>query len=442
MIITYIPNIIFTSLLIFSIWFFRRNVLLLKRNILLGRDIDRSDQKKKRWLKMLRVSVGQSKMINRPIAGIFHVVIYAGFIIMNIELLEIITDGILGTHRVFAASLGSFYNFIISVFEIFAALIILAVVVFWARRNILKLKRFLKPEMGGWPKKDANLILYFELILMTLFLLMNVTDSLLQNADYPGYIKAGAFPVSSFLIPLFDSFNVESLFILERIFWWSHIIGIFIFLNYLYYSKHLHIILAFPNTYFSNLKPNGYMKNNELVTREVKLMLDPNANQYESNSPGEITDKFGASDANDLTWIQLLNAYTCTECGRCTAECPANQTGKKLSPRKIMMDTRDRIEEIGRNINGKGKINNDGKQLIGDYISHEEIWACTSCNACVEACPIDIDPLSIIMDLRQYLVMENSAAPNDLNNMIGNIENNGAPWPFSNQDRVLWAKEN
>ena len=391
---------------------------------------------------MLRVSVGQSKMINRPIAGIFHVVIYAGFIIMNIELLEIITDGILGTHRVFAASLGSFYNFIISVFEIFAALIILAVVVFWARRNILKLKRFLKPEMGGWPKKDANLILYFELILMTLFLLMNVTDSLLQNADYPGYIKAGAFPVSSFLIPLFDSFNVESLFILERIFWWSHIIGIFIFLNYLYYSKHLHIILAFPNTYFSNLKPNGYMKNNELVTREVKLMLDPNANQYESNSPGEITDKFGASDANDLTWIQLLNAYTCTECGRCTAECPANQTGKKLSPRKIMMDTRDRIEEIGRNINGKGKINNDGKQLIGDYISHEEIWACTSCNACVEACPIDIDPLSIIMDLRQYLVMENSAAPNDLNNMIGNIENNGAPWPFSNQDRVLWAKEN
>ena len=391
---------------------------------------------------MLRVSVGQSKMINRPIAGIFHVVIYAGFIIMNIELLEIITDGILGTHRVFAASLGSFYSFIISVFEIFAALIILAVVVFWARRNILKLKRFLKPEMGGWPKKDANLILYFELILMTLFLLMNVTDSLLQNADYPGYIKAGTFPVSSFLIPLFDSFNLESLFILERIFWWSHIIGIFIFLNYLYYSKHLHIILAFPNTYFSNLKPNGYMKNNELVTREVKLMLDPNANQYESNSPGEITDKFGSSDANDLTWVQLLNAYTCTECGRCTAECPANQTGKKLSPRKIMMDTRDRIEEIGRNINGEGKINNDGKQLIGDYISHEEIWACTSCNACVEACPIDIDPLSIIMDLRQYLVMENSAAPNDLNNMIGNIENNGAPWPFSNQDRVLWAKEN
>jgi len=442
LIITYIPNIIFTILLIFSIWFFRRNVLFLKRNILLGRDIDRSDQKKKRWLKMLRVSLGQSKMVKRPIAGILHIIVYAGFIIMNIELLEIITDGIFGTHRAFAYYLGGFYNFVISFFEIFAALIIISVLIFWVRRNIIKLKRFVKPEMGGWPKKDANLILYFELILMTFFLLMNVTDSLLQDANHPGYIKAGFFPVSSLLIPVFSSLSIESLVILERIFWWSHITGIFIFLNYLYYSKHLHIILAFPNTYFSNLQPIGYFKNNELVTKEVKLMLDPNPNQYESDSSNKVPDKFGASDANDLTWVQLLNAYTCTECGRCTAECPANQTGKKLSPRKIMMDTRDRIEEIGKNIDSGGGINEDGKQLIGDYVSHEEIWACTSCNACVEACPIDIDPLSIIMDLRQYLVMENSAAPNDLNNMISNIENNGAPWPFSNQDRVLWAKEN
>ncbi len=442
MIITYIPNIIFTILLIFSIWFFRRNVLFLKRNILLGRDIDRSDQKKKRWLKMLRVSLGQSKMVKRPVAGFLHIIVYAGFIIMNIELLEIITDGIFGTHRVFAPYLGGFYNFVISFFEIFAALIIISVLVFWVRRNIIKLKRFIKPEMSGWPKKDANLILYFELILMTFFLLMNVTDSLLQDANHPGYIKAGSFPVSSLLIPVFNSLSIDSLVILERIFWWSHISGIFIFLNYLYYSKHLHIILAFPNTYFSNLKPLGNFKNNELVTKEVKLMLDPSASQYESNSSNEVLDKFGASDANDLSWVQLLNAYTCTECGRCTAECPANQTGKKLSPRKIMMDTRDRIEEIGKNIDIGGKINEDGKQLIGDYISHEEIWACTSCNACVEACPIDIDPLSIIMDLRQYLVMENSAAPNDLNNMISNIENNGAPWPFSNQDRVLWVKEN
>ena len=442
MIITYIPNIIFTILLIFSIWFFRRNVLILKRNILLGRDIDRSDQKKKRWLKMLRVSLGQSKMVKRPIAGFLHIIVYAGFIIMNIELLEIITDGIFGTHRAFAFYLGGFYNFVISFFEIFAALIIISVLIFWVRRNIIKLKRFIKPEMSGWPKKDANLILYFELILMTFFLLMNVTDSLLQDANHPGYIKAGSFPVSSLLIPVFNSLSIDSLVILERIFWWSHITGIFIFLNYLYYSKHLHIILAFPNTYFSNLQPLGYFKNNELVTKEVKLMLDPSASQYESNSSNEVLDKFGVSDANDLSWVQLLNAYTCTECGRCTAECPANQTGKKLSPRKIMMDTRDRIEEIGKNIDSGGKINEDGKQLIGDYISHEEIWACTSCNACVEACPIDIDPLSIIMDLRQYLVMENSAAPNDLNNMISNIENNGAPWPFSNQDRVLWAKEN
>ena len=442
MIITYIPNIIFTILLIFSIWFFRRNVLILKRNILLGRDIDRSDQKKKRWLKMLRVSLGQSKMVKRPIAGFLHIIVYAGFIIMNIELLEIITDGIFGTHRVFAQYLGGFYDFVISFFEIFAALIIISVLIFWVRRNIIKLKRFIKPEMSGWPKKDANLILYFELILMTFFLLMNATDSLLQDVNHPGYIKAGSFPVSSLLIPVFNSLSIDSLVILERIFWWSHITGIFIFLNYLYYSKHLHIILAFPNTYFSNLQPLGYFKNNELVTKEVKLMLDPSASQYESNSSNEVLDKFGASDANDLSWVQLLNAYTCTECGRCTAECPANQTGKKLSPRKIMMDTRDRIEEIGKNIDSGGKINEDGKQLIGDYISHEEIWACTSCNACVEACPIDIDPLSIIMDLRQYLVMENSAAPNDLNNMISNIENNGAPWPFSNQDRVLWAKEN
>ncbi len=391
---------------------------------------------------MIRVALGQSKMTKRPIAGILHIIVYAGFIIMNIELLEIITDGIIGTHRVFASFLGSFYNFIISFFEIFAGLIIISVIIFWARRNIIRLKRFLNPEMKGWPKKDADFILYFELILMTLFLSMNVTDLLLQEANHPTYVKAGSFPVSSFLKPIFSSLNVDSLIIMERIFWWSHILGIFIFLNYLYYSKHLHIILAFPNTYFSNLNPIGYFKNDEIVTREVNLMLDPNADPYATGSTNQTQEKFGASDANDLTWIQLLNAYTCTECGRCTSECPANQTGKKLSPRKIMMDTRDRIEEIGKRINKGVEINEDGKQLLDDYISREERWACTSCNACVEACPIDIDPLSIIMDLRQYLVMEKSAAPNDLNNMMSNIENNGAPWPFSNQDRVLWANEN
>ena len=391
---------------------------------------------------MIRVALGQSKMTKRPIAGILHIIVYAGFIIMNIELLEIITDGIIGTHRIFAPFLGSFYNFIISFFEIFAILIIISVIIFWVRRNIIRLKRFLNPEMKGWPKRDADFILYFELILMTLFLSMNATDLLLQEANHPNYIRAGSFPVSSFLKPIFSSINIDSLIVMERIFWWSHILGIFIFLNYLYYSKHLHIILAFPNTYFSNLNPIGYFKNNELVTREVNLMLDPNTDPYARGSTNQTQEKFGVSDANDLTWIQLLNAYTCTECGRCTSECPANQTGKKLSPRKIMMDTRDRIEEIGEKIDKGLEINGGGKQLLDGYISREEIWACTSCNACVEACPLDIDPLSIIMDLRQYLVMENSAAPNDLNNMMSNIENNGAPWPFSNQDRVLWVKEN
>ncbi len=391
---------------------------------------------------MIRVALGQSKMTKRPIAGILHIIVYAGFIIMNIELLEIITDGIIGTHRIFAPFLGSFYNFIISFFEIFAILIIVSVIIFWVRRNIIRLKRFLNPEMKGWPKRDADFILYFELILMTLFLSMNATDLLLQEANHPNYIRAGSFPVSSFLKPIFSSINIDSLIVMERIFWWSHILGIFIFLNYLYYSKHLHIILAFPNTYFSNLNPIGYFKNNELVTREVNLMLDPNTDPYARGSTNQTQEKFGVSDANDLTWIQLLNAYTCTECGRCTSECPANQTGKKLSPRKIMMDTRDRIEEIGEKIDKGLEINGGGKQLLDGYISREEIWACTSCNACVEACPLDIDPLSIIMDLRQYLVMENSAAPNDLNNMMSNIENNGAPWPFSNQDRVLWVKEN
>ncbi|MEE3035342.1 MAG: (Fe-S)-binding protein [Bacteroidota bacterium] len=440
--VNYIPNIIFTILLITTIWFFRRNILVIRRNILLGKPIDRSDQKKRRWLKMIRVALGQSKMTKRPIAGILHIIVYAGFIIMNIELLEIITDGIIGTHRIFAPFLGSFYNFIISFFEIFAILIIISVIIFWVRRNIIRLKRFLNPEMKGWPKRDADFILYFELILMTLFLSMNATDLLLQEANHPNYIRAGSFPVSSFLKPIFSSINIDSLIVMERIFWWSHILGIFIFLNYLYYSKHLHIILAFPNTYFSNLNPIGYFKNNELVTREVNLMLDPNADPYARGSTNQTQEKFGVSDANDLTWIQLLNAYTCTECGRCTSECPANQTGKKLSPRKIMMDTRDRIEEIGEKIDKGLEINGSGEQLLDGYISREEIWACTSCNACVEACPLDIDPLSIIMDLRQYLVMENSAAPNDLNNMMSNIENNGAPWPFSNQDRVLWVKEN
>ena len=438
----FLPNIIFALLLITALFFFTKNILSIRRNILLGKDIERKDQSKKRWSNMIRIALGQSKMVSKPVAGSLHVIVYIGFVIINIELLEIILDGLFGTHRLFAQYLGGLYNVLIASFEILAALVLVAVVLFWTRRNVIKIKRFLSSEMKGWPKKDADYILYFEMVLMSLFLSMNAADLLLQNMGEPHYIKAGSFPISQFIAPLFSSLSIESLVILERTFWWLHITGIFIFLNYLYFSKHLHILLAFPNTYFANLSTLGYFKNNPAVTAEVKLMLDPNADPYATAADGAALDKFGASDATDLNWVQLLNAYTCTECGRCTSECPANQTGKLLSPRKIMMDTRDRLEEIGKNIDENGTFQEDGNQLLDNYVTREELWACTSCNACVEACPVDIDPLSIIMDMRQYLVMEESAAPTDLNNMMSNIENNGAPWPFNNQDRLLWANEN
>ncbi|MAH82111.1 MAG: Fe-S oxidoreductase [Flavobacteriaceae bacterium] len=437
------PNFLFFIILSIGIGFFVLNIKKLIYNIKLGKDIDRYDNKSERWKNMILLALGQTKMIHRPISGVLHVVVYVGFILINVELLEIVTDGILGTHRVFAPFMGSFYNFLTATFEILAFLVIISVVVFWIRRNMIKIKRFMNPEMKGWPKYDADVILYFEIVLMFLFLSMNATDSLLQDLNTPNYINAGSFPISKYLQPLFNDFSQSNLIILERVFWWLHIIGILIFANYLYYSKHLHILLAFPNTFFANLDSKGRFKNNANVTKEVKLMLDPNADPYAVNSSDSPPEKFGVSDVIDMNWVQLLNAYSCTECGRCTSECPANQTGKKLSPRKIMMDTRDRLTEVGDNyrINNK-KFIPDGKELLNDYISPEELWACTSCNACVEACPIGIDPLSIIMDMRQYLVMEQSSAPGDLNNMMGNIENNGAPWPFNNQERLLWANEN
>ena len=438
----YLSNIIFSILLLSSIFYFRRNFLLIKRNILLGKNIDRMDRPKERWINMLRVAFGQSKMVSKPISGALHIIVYLGFIIINIELLEIILDGLLGTHRLFAPYLGSFYSFLIASFEVLAALVIISVIFFWARRNLIRINRFWNPEMKGWPKKDADYILYFEIILMSLFLSMNAADSLLQNLEAPNYTKAGFFPVSQFMMPLFTSFSIQSLVLIERTFWWFHITGILVFLNYLYYSKHLHILLAFPNTFFANLDPKGRFRNNTTVKEEVKLMLDPDIDPYANIESGSESNKFGASDVLDLNWVQLMNSYSCTECGRCTSECPANQTGKILSPRKIMMDTRDRLEEVGASINLNGTFKDDGKQLLDDYISQEELWACTSCNACVEACPIGIDPLSIIMDMRQYLVMEQSSAPSDLNNMMSNIENNGAPWPFNNQDRLLWANDN
>ncbi|MGB1283900.1 MAG: 4Fe-4S dicluster domain-containing protein [Polaribacter sp.] len=433
----YLPNIFFALALIIGIGFFVMNVRKLIRNIKLGKDIDRSDQKSARWKNMLKIALGQYKMVKRPISGILHIVVYLGFIIINIEVLEIIIDGLFGTHRIFQGVLSNgLYGFLIGTFEVLAALVFVSVLLFWLRRNIANIKRFLSKEMKGWPKNDGNIILYFEMVLMTLFLVMNATDIPFQEAGVGN-------PISQFIAPWFSNYSPETIHTIEQSAWWLHIIGILIFLNYLYYSKHLHILLAFPNTFFANLNPKGQLNNLASVTKEVQLMMDPNADPYATPEAGteEIPEKFGASDVTDLNWVQLMNAYTCTECGRCTSACPANLTGKALSPRKIMMDTRDRLEEVGKNIDANGgTFKDDGKQLLNDYITPEELWACTSCNACVEECPVNIDPLSIIMDMRRYLVMEQSAAPQELNMMMTNIENNGAPWQYSQQDRLNWVE--
>lgn len=436
----YIPNIAFAVLFVVLVGLFTRNVRRIIRNIKLGNATNRSDQPKKRWLHMARIALGQSKMVRKPLSGALHVIVYVGFVVINIELLEIILDGFLGTHRVFAPYLGGVYDVLIFTFEIFAALVLISVFFFWTRRNIVRIKRFWKPEMKGWPKWDADIILYAEVVLMGLFLTMNASDYWLQTvAQDEHYILAGSFPVSQLLLPLFDGMTAQQVIAIERTTWWLHISGILLFLNYLYYSKHLHIILAFPNTYFAKLSPQGELSNMEAVTNEVKLMLDPEADPYAAPATDAAPTTFGAADVTDLNWVQLMNAYSCTECGRCTDECPANQTGKLLSPRKIMMDTRDRLTEIGSSLN-KGEDPNQNT-LLDNYISREELWACTSCNACVEACPIAIDPLSIIMEMRRYLVMEQSAAPNELNVMMTNVENNGAPWPFNQQDRLAWREE-
>ncbi len=442
---TYIDNILFAILLLAGIGYFTINVRKIIRNINLGQDIDRSDRKAERWSNMAMIALGQSKMVKRPVSGFLHIIVYAGFIIINIEVIEIIIDGLFGTHRVLSF-MGGFYDFLIGLFEILALLVLVAVIIFWIRRNIIKLWRFAHSDLKGWPKSDANYILYFEVVLMTLFLVMNGSDLWLQQMGVSHYTEAGSFPISQFIAPIFDGMSVASVVLIERIAWWLHITGILIFLNYLYFSKHLHILLAFPNTYFANLEPLGKFKNIEAVTAEVKLMMDPNADPFATppaTDTPEVPVKFGANDVQDLNWVQLLNAYTCTECGRCTSVCPANITGKKLSPRKIMMDTRDRLEEVGKNIDeNKGVFIPDNKTLLNDYISPEELWACTTCNACVEECPVNINPLSIIMDMRQFLVMEQSAAPQSLNAMMSNTENNGAPWPYNQQDRLNWKDEN
>ena len=413
-------------ILITSLGFFIRNINRLRRNINIGNgQTEPITNKPERWRNMLRIALGQSKMVTRPIAGTLHLIVYLGFIIINIELIEILIDGIFGTHRIFSSA-GVLYGFLIGSFEVFAVLVLISVIIFWIRRNIIRIKRFREIKMKGWPKLDADLILYFEILLMSLFLLMNATDVEFQNMNNGNII-------SSFIYPFFSDYSIDTLHALERSFWWTHIVGILIFLNYLYYSKHLHIILAFPNTFYGSISKIGRLNNMKSVTNEVNIMM---GKPVESENSNDV--KFGASDVTDLSWLQLLNAYSCTECGRCTSVCPANITGKKLSPRKIMMDTRDRIEEVGKNIDKHGEFISDDKKLLGDYISREELWACTSCNACVEECPISIDPLSIIMDMRRNLVMEESSAPNELNNMMNNIENNGAPWPYNQQDRLNW----
>jgi heterodisulfide reductase subunit C len=427
-----ISQILFIAICIAAIALFSINLKKIIRNIRLGRDADRSDQPQKRLMTMLRVAFGQSKMVKRPIPAILHAFVYVGFVIINIEVLEIMIDGIFGTHRIFGG-LGSLYNGLIGAFELLALSVWLACAIFLIRRNVLKLKRFRGIEMTGWPKSDANYILITEILLMTAFLFMNAADAKLQALGASHYTTAGAFPVSQWLQNLLPA-SESSLVAIERGCWWFHIIGILAFLNYLPYSKHFHILFAFPNTYYTNLDPKGKFSNMESVTNEVKAMLDP------SFVPAETAaGRFGAKDVNDLSWVNLMNAYTCTECGRCTASCPANITGKLLSPRKIMMDTRDRVSEVGKNIDKGGAGFDDGKSLLDDYISREEIWACTSCNACVEACPVNIDPLSIIVELRRYITMEESQAGNSLNNMMGNIENNGAPWKYSPADRFNWA---
>ena len=436
----YLQQAAFVLLAGFSIWLFAKNARQIIKNISLGRPKDLSGNKAARWRNVLLLAFGQKKMFRNPLVAVLHFVIYAGFIIINIEVLEIVLDGLLGTHRLFLPLLGGFYTFVINFFELLAVSVIAVCAIFLARRNIIKLKRFISKDLNGWPRSDANYILITEIVLMTLFLTMNATDRALQLQGAVQYNDTGNFIISGSLASAFSNMSVGSLIALERTCWWLHIIGIFAFLNYLPYSKHLHIILAFPNAYYARLEPDGEMENMKNVQNEVLYMMQPELAPTGTDAAAPV--KFGAKDAMDLSWKSLLDAYSCTECGRCSAACPANKTGKLLSPRKIMMDTRDRIEEIGKNIkvNG-GEFKPDGKTLVNDYITTEELRACTSCNACVQECPVSINPLDIIFELRRSLVMEDSNAPQEWNAMFGNIENNFAPWKLSPDDRDAWVSE-
>ena len=433
-----IEQILFILLTGFAIFLFAKKVKEISANINLGLDEDFSGNKGQRWKNVLLLALGQKKMFRYPLVGIIHFVIYAGFVIINIEVLEIVLDGVFGTHRMFAAPLGGFYTFVIDFFEILALGVLLACVIFLIRRNVLKLKRFMKHDLDGWPRTDANLILITEIVLMSLFLTMNSADRALQLQGHLNYTDQGNFILSGLYAPTMQNLSTATLIGIERTCWWLHITGIFAFLNYLPYSKHLHILLAFPNAYYKPLEPKGKMENMERVEKEVQYMFKP---ELAPANPDAQTQKFGAKDIFDLSWKNLLDAYTCTECGRCTAACPANITGKLLNPRKIMMDTRDRMEEVRKNIKVNGEFKDDGKTLLHNYITVEEIRACTSCNACVEECPVSINPLDIIFELRRSLVMEDSNAPAEWNGMFNNIENNFAPWKFSPDERDKWARE-
>jgi ferredoxin len=432
----YLPQIAFLVLTAISVWLFTQKAGEIRRNILLGKEEDLSDNPAARWRNLALLALGQKKMFNNPLVAVMHFIIYVGFIIINVEVLEIVLDGLLGTHRLFAPYLGSFYNFLINCFEFLAAGVLLVCVIFLSRRNILKLKRFLSKDLNGWPRSDANYILITEIVLMGLFLKMNAIDQVLQARGTEHYFVTGNFAVSSLLTPFFEGFSTNTLIGLERTAWWLHIAGIFAFLNYLPYSKHLHIMLAFPNAYYARLEAPGKMKNMPAVQNEVLYAMQPELAPTDAAPPA----RFGAKDVFDLSWKNLLDAYSCTECGRCTAACPANSTGKLLSPRKIMMATRDRLEDVGKNINTHKTFTDDGKSLLHDYISVEELRACTTCNACVEECPVSISPLDIIVELRRSLIMEESNAPQEWNGTFSNIENNFAPWKFAPDDRDAWVR--
>jgi len=433
----YLPQILFLVLSAIAVGLFAKKAGEIRRNILLGKDENLTDQPAKRWRNLLLLALGQKKMFHNPLVAVMHFVIYAGFIIINLEVLEIVLDGILGTHRLFAPFLGGLYNWLINAFEFLALGVLLVCVVFLSRRNILKLKRFLSKDLNGWPRSDANYILFTEIVLMSLFLIMNAADQTLQSRGNEHYLPTGAFYISGWLSSLFNGMSDSSLVVLERSCWWLHIAGIFAFLNYLPYSKHLHIMLAFPNAYYARLEPNGKMKNMPAVQNEVLYAMQPETAPADAAPPAH----FGAKDVFELSWKNLLDAYSCTECGRCSTACPANMTGKLLSPRKIMMSTRDRLEEVGKNINQHKTFVADNKSLLHNYISVEELRACTTCNACVEACPVSISPLDIIIELRRSLIMEESNAPQEWNGTFSNIENNFAPWKFSPDDRDQWAVE-